>query len=277
MAISDVQISFSVNQITEQSRPQHLEPLFSEQSLLYTKVEVLHQKNVRDLLSAVQTHGVVQHDNQYNNVARPKFVIAQACMEYNLLQKLPNDVMCVVHTDTPTTPLCADDGIGIEALISVQAKDEAGTRYSVEIRKPIVHELCKRCTESNPYYVVYKQSREAAAASKKYTTEALKGNAISQARDLDKYFDKNKSDEHYHIHTLTNQKITPELSGASYFYKDDEKWRYFGISAQQAKDASNSMSWKMWDVPVNSQKGKELVETYKDVLPDPVMKKIFQN
>ena len=247
--------------------------LTSPQSLLHTKVKTEFQDGVYSLLLEVKTKGVVTQKNQPNSSARPNFVIAQACMEFNLLQLLtddPNSVICIVHTDTPTTPLCSDDDIGIESLISQQAQHDKGTQFSVELRKPIVHELCKKCSTTYPYYVVCKQSRLSAAESKTYSSVAEKRQHIEKAKVQDAAFDKNEKNENFHIQKLTNSNVTSELSGASYLYKKNSQWRYFGISAQQAKDADDAMDWKMWDVAVCSKEGKDLISTYNQVWPEAI-------
>ena len=222
------------------------------------------------LLNQIREDGFVERKSQLNSEARPIFVGCQACVEFSLVEKLQqnsNSVICIVHTDTPTTPLCVKDVDDIQSVISEFAKKDNGTQLSVEIRKPIVHSLCSKCNSTNPYNVVYNQSRLKAAEQKMYTSEGEQQQALDEAQKQDAIFESNVGDLNKHIKKMTHAGITPELSGASYLYLQNNEWRYFGISSQQAKDASDKIDWAIWDVAVRSLKGEELVSKYSQVWP----------
>ncbi len=237
--------------------------------------------NIDTLLNEIKSNGVVEIANQPNEVARPTFVLSQATFEHGFIDRIANDpksVICIIHTDTPTTPLCM---INIESterdlnpLIAPCARGDTGTKLSIGARAPIVHKLCKTCTKDYPYYVCYKQTREIAAESKKYDSDSGKIDAIGEAKEQDKVFNRHYENGEYNIQRHLHNKITPELSGASYLYQEGGTWRYFGISAPQAKDAQDHKDWKVWDVAVDSVQGKELVKKYQHVWPTHVLPRI---
>ena len=232
---------------------------------------------VLGLLSDIHKIGFVEKQDSSNSKSRPIFVGCQACVEYSFIQMLshdPDSVICIVHTDAPTTPLCFEKKDEISPLISPCAQGDIGTQLSVEIRRAIIHDLCRQCTPSNPYNVVYKRSRVDATEGKIYASEEAKSSAMQNAKLQDGFFDKNVDGANGRIKKMTHASIQPELSGASYLYQHDGEWRYFGISSQQAKDAADNTRWAIWDVGVQSEKGQQLVAKYSKVWPAGIPQKI---
>ena len=233
-------------------------------STFFSKLESSLSLAVADTLTELETNGVVEKKEINDSDGRVSFVVPQACFETVFLERLknnPDSVICTCHTDTPATPICKTATNSLKDVIHETAIGNFNTEKSVELRIPLVHELCKACKSvgSMPYQVLHCRSREEAAGDTPELKEAGKALDMSYAWHLNR--------EDMNIKDIKLSALPPHSSGATYFYRINGSWRMFYIRAQQAKDAVGYRDFELGDVPVQSEKAREKLVELRNVYP----------
>lgn len=224
-----------------QLKAQHLGDSLSSQD--YLKENVLKTINLSDklenlkpglieLFDELDQRGFVvkQLDDQ---IVRPYFVSLQGIIEQNLAYALQKgtikNVVGLIHTPMPATPLCTQGDISEKLVDSSLLQDEQRL-FTVRARANIIRDFLDL---GGFLYVVYPQGGLGAR-----TVEQQNVYKALLQKYQGKLFD-------YELKTISS--MDPDLVGASYLFEDCEGDFYlFSIQAYQANAPTNEGTWSMW-------------------------------
>ncbi len=200
--------------------------------------EHIHSKgDVLDLVSELRTQNA--YIERGSDDFRIKFVSTQGTVEHVLAcaQALGEitELVGVIHTPTPTTPLCTRPNEDPAGLLDPSIAHDLDKLLTVRSRAQIVREYLHK---GGKLYVVYPEGgfeRRSAEQQTIYTEEL--------ATFPDQLFD----------WVLPSDLLDPEMVGATYLFRDRSENLYaFSIKAKQANDPHDDSEWGLWFGAVTS-------------------------
>lgn len=189
------------------------------------------REGICDLLDALYQTGVVTKLDTDKNT-RPYFVTLQGIVEQNLAFELKRgkikNVVGIIHTPTPATPLCSEGEI-TEGLVHPSLIEDENRLFTIRARADTIRDfLGLGCT----LYVVYPQG------GLEKRTEEQKAIYFKALKEYS---------ENLYDHVLSQTEMDHDMVGASYLFQDEEGSEYlFSLKAYQANDPKDDNTWTMW-------------------------------
>jgi hypothetical protein len=183
------------------------------------------------LMLELQSKGVIVRTGKDADL-RPAYVGAQAefekVMAYQLSHHQISNLVGIIHTPTPATPLCSSGEISLQLVDSAIAQDDKRL-YTVKERTTVVREYLQ---QGGLLYALYpKGGRE------KRTAEQL---AIFDQL-LQKYPANLIASE------LKCTQMERDMVGATYFFQDIHgEWMVFSLMVPQANAPNDDQEWGIW-------------------------------
>lgn len=204
---------------------------FDEVHNMVCSSDTATKAEIHRLLEELKTEGEVIRSGD-DAINRPVFVSTQANIEkvmaYMLAAGKIRNLMGIIHTPAPATPLCTEGRI-TEGLVDPSMKDDDKRLYTVKTRAQIVRDYLEK---DGILYALYP-----IGGYQKRSKEQLQ--ILEEL--LDNYPINLKSKE------LNCSVLKKDMSGATYLFKGpDSKIFVFGIMAPQAIFAHTNQEWGMW-------------------------------
>lgn len=163
---------------------------------------------------------------------RPYFVTLQGIMEQNLAFEMKRgkikNVVGIIHTPTPATPLCTEGAIS-DKLVHASLENDENRLFTVKARADIVRDFLDfGCT----LYAVYPE-----------------GGLDKRTNQQKLVYLKALQDYPHNLHDfqLMQSYMDHDMVGASYLFEDNEGREYlFSIKAYQANAPADDNTWSMW-------------------------------
>lgn len=186
---------------------------------------------------------------------RVKFVQSQGCIEHVLacFQALGEiqDLIGVIHTPTPATPLCMRPGGDPNDLLDPSIRFDLSKLLTVRSRAQIVREYL---IKGGKLYVVYPQG-----GLEKRNPEQQAIYKEELQRFAGRLFD----------WVLNTNKISDDMVGATYLFRNPERQVFaFSIKSKQANDIQSQAEWGIWFGPVVEKKVADRVNEVFDYLSE---------
>ena len=184
-----------------------------------------------DLFNELNQIGIVSKQLNDQSV-RPYFVSLQGVIEQNLAIELQHgkikNLVGIIHTPTPATPLCTNGDIS-EKLVDSSLLTDDKRLFTVRARADIVRDFLDL---GGKLYAVYPKG-------------GLEKRTIDQQNIYLKTL-KNHSNNLFDSE-LASASIDHDLVGASYLFEDDLGDQYlFALRAYQANAPADDNTWTMW-------------------------------
>ncbi len=184
-----------------------------------------------DLFNDLNQQGFVSKQLNDQSV-RPYFVTLQGVMEQNLAYELQRgkikNLVGIIHTPTPATPLCTHGDIS-EKLVDPTLLEDNKRLFTVRARADIVRDFLDL---GGTLYAVYPQ-----------------GGLEKRTIDQQNIYLKTLKDHPKNLidAELATSTIDHDLVGASYLFEDDcGEHHLFSLRAYQANAPSDDNTWSMW-------------------------------
>ena len=184
-----------------------------------------------DLFSELNERGMVSKQLNDQSV-RPYFVSLQGIIEQNLAIELQNtkinNLVGIIHTPTPATPVCTNGDIS-EKLVDSSLLTDNKRLFTVKARADTVRDFLDL---GGKLYVVYPKG-----GLEKRTAEQQNIYLKTLQSYPNNLFDSE----------LASASIDHDLVGASYLFEDDMGEQYlFALRAYQANAPADDNTWTMW-------------------------------
>ncbi len=167
---------------------------------------------------------------------RPIFVSAQGDFEkgmaYFLEEEKILNLIGVIHTPTPATPLCTEEEITPQ-LVDTSLEGDKKRLFTVMSRATIIREFLAK---GGKLFAVYPEEGRA----KRTEAQLAIFDAAKEA------YPKNLIDC-----PISCEKLDPEMVGATYLFQTEEGWFAFAIMATQANAPEDCRRWAMWFGPLS--------------------------
>lgn len=193
--------------------------------------DITCKDQIHALLSQLEMSTFVSQEGQDD--FRAQFIHAQGCFEHVLScsQVLGEitQLVGVIHTPMPATPLCTNlnDPLLGQLLDASIAQDE-DKLLTVRSRSQIVRDYVDK---GGKLFITYP-----IGGLEKRTTD-------QQQYYLDAL---NQYPQSLIDCILTCDQMDPEMIGATYAFKNNDKWYAFSIKARQAADPQANSEWAIW-------------------------------
>lgn len=213
--------------------------------------DIAEKDKIQELLAAVeQNHKAVETGS---DDLRVKYVNSQGCIEHVLACSLAlgeiDQLIGVIHTPTPATPLCVKPEENVESILDETIRYDLHKLLTVRSRAQIVREYLMKGAK---LYVAYPKG-----GLEKRTADQQK----IYCEELDR-FSGNLIDS-----VLSSSTIDPDMIGATYLFRNPQRQVFaFSIKARQANDIQPLAEWGMWFGPVQEPAVCERVNAVFDYL-----------
>ncbi|MCH9631827.1 MAG: hypothetical protein S4CHLAM6_01450 [Chlamydiae bacterium] len=204
-----------------------------------------------DLFNELNYTGLVSKQSSDQSIC-PYFVSLQGIIEQNLAIELQNgkvkNLIGIIHTPTPATPLCTNGDIS-EKLVDSSLLADNSRLFTVKARADIVRDFLDL---GGKLYVVYPRG-------------GLEKRTIEQQNIYHKIL-KNYSNNLFDS-KLESSSIDHDLVGASYLFEDELGDQYlFSLRACQANAPTTDQAWSMWYGKVSESHIAQRLECLKEFL-----------
>ncbi len=212
-----------------------------------------------DFFSVLSRQGHIQKSGTDQEV-RPCFVNTQGLVEQSLAHALQRgeitDLVGIIHTPTPATPLCTDGQI-TDQLVHPSMQNDPSRIFTVRARANILRDYLDL---GGKLFVVYPkgglQKRSKPQQQIYHTT-------------LQNY------SQNLHDHELQVDQMDHDMVGATYLFKDQSGEEYmFSIRATQANAPEKDNAWEMWFGKSNQPELAQRIDrvrTYLNALNGPLL------
>ncbi len=227
---------------------------FLQEAVRMTEVGRSNAKSeVLDLIQGLQKSGYVIRTGQ-DAALRPAYVGAQAEMEkamaYLLSRQQISELIGIIHTPMPATPLCTEGEVSSELVDPSLAADER-RMYTVKERSTIVREYLQ---QGGVLYVAYPQGgREKWTSAQLAIYDRLREQYPSTLIDS----------------ALNCAQLDRDMVGATYLFKNPQGgWICFGIQAPQANAPNDDQKWGIWYGSLDNPQVKQRLKSVLKYLSD---------
>lgn len=210
-----------------------------------------NKKDIYILLSKLERSKYIAQEGNGNFPMQ--FVLAQGCIEHvltcsQILGEI-TDLVGVIHAPMPATPLCTNlnDPLLGQPLDASIAQDQ-DKLLTVRSRTQNIRDYLEK---GGKLFVAYPKG-----GLEKRTEEQQNFylNAVNQYQES-------------LIDTVLNcDQMNPEMTGATYIFKNQENWYAFSIKAHQAANPQENSEWALWFGKVNHPAIKARVNAVCDYL-----------
>lgn len=224
-----------------------------KECILYND-QLKDKESILELLNSVEKHSVYTETG--SDDFRSKFVHTQAAFEHILAcsQAMGDvvDLVGVIHTPTPTTPLCVTPDKKIpSSVLDETVRWDLDKLLTVQSRTQIVREFMLK---GGRLYVAYPQGG--------FQKRALEQQGIYKQALAE--FRKNLFDT-----VLRPNSLDPDMIGATYLFKNTRGQIFaFSIKARQANDAQEKSEWGIWFGPIEAMEVKKRTDQVFDYLKE---------
>lgn len=216
----------------------------------YSK-EIPRKEEIYSLLEEVEKNDSILETG--SDDLRVKYVNSQGCIEHVLAcsQALGEivELIGVIHTPTPATPLCVKPEGNIEGILDQSIRFDLHKLLTVRSRAQIVREYL---ANGGKLYVVYPKGgfeKRNSDQQKVYKDELQKfaGNLIDWVMSC----------------TEMNQ----DMIGATYLFRNQDRQIFaFSIKSRQVNDIQKQAEWGIWFGPISQSSIKDRVNLIFDYL-----------
>lgn len=207
-----------------------------------SKLESLQDQLCAFMQELVQNGHVSKLDSDEN--VRPLFVTTQGAIEQTLARQLQQgeiqNLVGMIHTPTPTTPLCTQGDI-TEQLVHPSMQNDEKRLYTVRARANTLRDYLEMGGE---LFVVYPRG-----GLEKRTVEqqAIYLDTLAQYQEKE-----------LHDCQLSTHEMDADMVGATYVFENVKGERYlFAIKASQANAPEDQKTWEMWFGPLSHSEVQE--------------------
>jgi hypothetical protein len=225
--------------------------LTNVRSCVQFNVSIPQKEEISKVLDALEDN--FQTVETGNDDLRVKFVQLQGCFEHVLacFQTLGEiqDLIGVIHTPTPATPLCMRPDGDPSDLLDPSIRFDLSKLLTVRSRAQIVRDFL---IKGGKLHVVYPQGG------------LEKRNAEQQAVYKDEL---NRFSGLLFDWVLDTNKISEDMVGATYLFRNSQRQVFaFSIKSKQANDIHAKAEWGIWFGPVVEKSVAERVNELFDYL-----------